>query len=468
MDRWLRYLLPLAVFCSAAPARAADTGTVKCGPHEGRVWVYDTLTSLSVEAMLKCGETVEILGRAKGYVKIRMADGEEGYVADSAMPGLPPLANPGNNSGGEPASVSLVAASEANRAAHHIVTPSALTRTDVKAPSPIDATAKTAEAASGAIGAPASESGPVGGAKHDLPIVSPVAGAASAANATAPLSQRTAPAISQPDNPAASNVTAAAVVQSSTPAPQPESAEAVSAPLPAPPAPPSKKTRSTSTSTPQPATESRPAPRAPSTYSEAVASEPTPDDSRGASLANASLKDIPHREVAKMQPMTPDTESEEFAEPSAPVSESSDPACRIYFSAYGLAPSQIEWIADNRKKEFPGICPAPDPARVDFVILFTHDEDSYGSTLPSPVHTDMNGFSDFSPMVTFDTTHLRLSRVDKARREYVWVFRMQRGAFDPEKFSPRRRYQFTKSESHAPVRTVEDAFQFIKQQGTNR
>lgn len=467
MNRWLRYLLPLAVFCFAPPARATDTGPIKCGANEDRVWVYDTLTSLTVEAKLKCGETVEIVGRVNGYVKIRMADGEEGYVLDSAMPGLPPLANSSNNPAGDPTSISVVAASEAYKAKHQIVTPSTLTSTDVNARSPVDAAAKSAEAAPGAIEVPATESAPVGGARHDLPIVSPVAGAASAVNTSAPLNQQAVPAISPPDYSAAASVSAAAVVQSSAPTPQPESAEAISAPMPAPPAPVSKVTRSASTPTPQPATASSPAPRAPAAYSEAVVSERTPDASTSGSLANTSARDIPYREVARTQPVTA-AESEDFPDPSAPVSESSDPACRIFFSAYGLAPSQIQWMEDNRKKEFPGICPAPDPASVDFVILFTHDEDSYSSTLPSPVHTDMNGFSDFSPMVTFDTTHVSLSRVDKARREYVWVFRMKRGAFDPEKFSPRRRYQFTKSESHAPSRTVEDAFQFIEQQGANR
>ncbi len=135
-------------------------------------------------------------------------------------------------------------------------------------------------------------------------------------------------------------------------------------------------------------------------------------------------------------------ESEDFPD-AQPESESADPACRIFFSAYGLTPDQFKWLAQNRKKKFQNVCPAPDTSRVDFVIIFTHDVDFYGNTLPGPVHTDKNGFSDFSPMTMLDTTVTPLSQAEKARREYVYVFTMKRGAFDPARFSPRRRYQFT-------------------------
>jgi hypothetical protein len=166
-------------------------------------------------------------------------------------------------------------------------------------------------------------------------------------------------------------------------------------------------------------------------------------------------------------------ESEDFPD-SQPESESADPACQIFFSAYGLTPEQFKWVAQNRKKKFSNVCPAPDTSRVDFVIIFTHDVDFYGNTLPGPVHTDRNGFSDFSPMTMLDTTVTPLSEAEKARREYVYVFKMRRGAFDPARFSPRRRYQFTKAESNsltssrASSRTVEDAFHFMEEQGTTR
>jgi len=60
--------------------------------------------------------------------------------------------------------------------------------------------------------------------------------------------------------------------------------------------------------------------------------------------------------------------------------------------------------------------------------------------------------------------------VEKAHYEFVWVFRITRGAFDPAKFSPRRRPQFTTSVkgSRAPSRAAEDAFNFVETQGVNR
>jgi hypothetical protein len=171
-----------------------------------------------------------------------------------------------------------------------------------------------------------------------------------------------------------------------------------------------------------------------------------------------------------MHPVAAVVESEDFPD-SQPESESADPACQIFFSAYGLTPEQFKWVAQNRKKKFSNVCPAPDTSHVDFVIIFTHNVDFYGNTLPAPVHTDKNGFSDFSPMSMLDTAVTPLSEAEKARREYVYVFTMKRGAFDPGRFSPRRRFQFTKAESnsltssHASARTVEDAFRFMEEQG---
>ena len=105
------------------------------------------------------------------------------------------------------------------------------------------------------------------------------------------------------------------------------------------------------------------------------------------------------------------------------------------------------------------------------MVIFTHDFGGYSSTLPTPVHTDRNGFSDFSATVGVDTATLSNDDADKARtRQFVWVFNMKRGAFDPATFSPRRRYQFTKVEggSKASVKTIEDAFEFFTQQASSR
>jgi hypothetical protein len=162
-----------------------------------------------------------------------------------------------------------------------------------------------------------------------------------------------------------------------------------------------------------------------------------------------------------------DPDLEEYPD-AKPENESADPACQIFFSAYGLAPAQYKWMVENRKKQHASICPAPDLAHVDFVILFAHDSDTYNSAMPVPVHTDRNGFSDFSPLTTVDTALQSMSELDKARYEFVWVFHTKRGTFDPAKFSARRRPLFTTDAkgSHAAGRAVEDAFQFIEGQGT--
>ena len=142
-----------------------------------------------------------------------------------------------------------------------------------------------------------------------------------------------------------------------------------------------------------------------------------------------------------------------------------DLACQSYFSAYGLTPGQMKWIAQNRSKTFSSICPAPDPSKVDFVIIFTHDVDFFSGTMPELVHKS-NGFSDFTPLAPLDTALIPEYQADRARREYVWIFQFEKGTFDPASFSPHRRYQFSKMEtnslgSKAGLKTVEDAFRFV-------
>ena len=125
----------------------------------------------------------------------------------------------------------------------------------------------------------------------------------------------------------------------------------------------------------------------------------------------------------------------------------------------------MKWIAQNRKKLFSSLCPAPDPSKVAFVIIFTHDVDFVSTTMPEPVHKS-NGFSDFTPMAPIDTALVPESEVDKAQREYVWIFQFPKGTFDPASFSPRRQYQFSKMETNSPgskgsLKAVEDAFRFV-------
>jgi hypothetical protein len=146
-------------------------------------------------------------------------------------------------------------------------------------------------------------------------------------------------------------------------------------------------------------------------------------------------------------------------------SEAADLACQSYFSAYGLTPGQMKWIAQNRSKAFSSICPAPDPSRVDFVIIFTHDVDFFSGTMPQLVHKS-DGFSDFTPLAPLDTALIPESQADRARREYVWIFQFEKGTFDPASFSPHRSYQFSKMEtnslgSKAGLKAVEDAFRFV-------
>lgn len=215
-------------------------------------------------------------------------------------------------------------------------------------------------------------------------------------------------------------------------------------------------TSKSATTQPQPSGSAHPAPT-PSVPTPAVPSSTRATDS------TASLE--PPREVASVHNVAA-TESDE--DPGyLPENASADPACQRFFSAYGLSPAQAKWIAKNRKKQFSSVCPAPDPSKVDFVIIFTHDVDFFGGTLPTEIHGD-HGFSDFSPMTMLDSALIPESEANKAHREYVWVFKMQRGAFDPSKFSPRRHPQFSKSETRAPARTVEEAFQFIEGGGTSQ
>ncbi|MGA7852711.1 MAG: hypothetical protein WCA15_05250, partial [Candidatus Acidiferrales bacterium] len=147
--------------------------------------------------------------------------------------------------------------------------------------------------------------------------------------------------------------------------------------------------------------------------------------------------------------------------------------CTHYFSAYGLSPNQYKWLAQNRHKAFPSVCPAPTPAMVDFVVIFTHDVAFYSVTMPDAIHVEQNGFSDWTPLTTVDTALMTPAEADKSHHEYVWVFHTTRGAFDPSKFSSHRRPLYSKAEtntlgSRGGFRTVMDALTFIEQNGTNR
>ena len=180
-----------------------------------------------------------------------------------------------------------------------------------------------------------------------------------------------------------------------------------------------------------------------------IAPAPKPDEAPKAALASASAN-IPDETVANI----------------SGVRTAHSDGCRAYFSAYGLTTSQLKWIEQNRSKEFAGVCPAPDVQHVTYVIIFTHDVDFYSVTMPSRVH-NANGFSDFQPMVTVDNALMSESEANKAHREYVWVFNVGEGSFDPNTFSPHRASQFAKEESNGlggrgSQKAVEDAFRYVE------
>ena len=155
--------------------------------------------------------------------------------------------------------------------------------------------------------------------------------------------------------------------------------------------------------------------------------------------------------IAASQPAktpSPSAMNSDLASDSATPVEQSNTSCHTYFSAYGLTPSQTKWIAKNREKVFSQICPAPDPSKVGFVMIFTHDVDFFSGTMPDPIHKS-GDFSDFTPMTSMDTALIPQSQADSARREYVWIFQFEKGTFDPASFSAKRRYQYSKME---PVR----------------
>ena len=435
------------VLASAVPARASDIGAVKCGPNQDRVWVYESLSSFDVETRLKCNETVEIISRVRGYVKIRTASGVEGYVTDAAFPDLPAL---------PPDDADRPVASLATRAAAVNPTP----RANTMPPPPVSPAIPAAPA-------PVTEPTPAAQPTAAQPVAAPPP-APVASKAAAPGTIAAGPASSS-HAPASTANAKADVKPASAVAPpahaKPRQKGAMPTVVAEPPAP--RKA---------PAAKPAPAPAVPTQSAQSTISVPQPAPAAAmvpakatVTPAGAAMLDAaaisPKGDITLHEPAR-DPDLDEYPE-TKPENESADPACRIFFSAYGLAPAQYRWMVDSRKKEFEGICPAPDLAHVDFVILFAHDSDTFNSSMPAAVHTDRGGFSDFNPISTMDDALQSASELDKARYEFVWVFHTKRGTFDPSKFSLRRRPLFTTDAkgSHAASRAVEDAFHFIDGQG---
>jgi hypothetical protein len=458
--------LTLVFLCCAFPARAAETSPIQCGANEDRVWVYESLDSFDVSMKLKCGESVEIIGRAKGYVKIRTSTGKEGYVPEKALP-KPPETEENNQNPGQ---------------------------TQSSSPEGPQSIAAAARAKSSTGSASGSATKPVERASISVNQTKSIAGTSAPArdsNDTASSTPQTT------DSPTDTNSSTAAATDTSNQEiakPQPIPSHSQTKPVTNPPA--HSKTRpadsanadSKSASAAQAKTKSassgaaaantkdaatKMTPTKPVSVSDASAPAPTSEPSAPSKIELAdNLPSEPAASSANIHAAASPRDPDEEEEPVMKPLESKE-ACRIYFSAYGLSPNQYKWMTRNRAKSFPGICPAPAPAMVDFIVIFTHDADFYNGTMPTPVHTDKNGFSDFTPLTTVDTTVVSPSDADKNRREYVWVFHTKRGTFDPSKFSPKRRPLFSTTESNklgtaAGGRSAEDALRFIEQHGVDR
>ena len=423
---------------------ANENEAVKCSVNQERVWVYDSLTTFNVAAKLKCGETVALRGRENGFVKVRTANGTEGYVLEENLPKAVPVQAPAAT----PNPPSQPPVGSAARRATAAPTPASRSTAEANAANaepPVTAsrTSSTAEpkatSANASATATAEASAATRGSKN---VASPADAATKPVRAHA--ATASSHAKSRKKAKTSSTATSTTAGKSTTKTPVTASARpegGATAHAPAPPSTPAGQLKVSS-----PAVHAR------------------EDD-----LANAPAT-TPTAKPAAVRNASDDSSDEEGDDNSyliRPKSESEDPACRFYFSGYGLSPGQFKWVVDNRKKRFPAVCPAATPGMVDYVIIFTHDVEFFNYTMPTPVHTEAGGFSDWNPLVLFDMNGVPRSEIDKSKHEYVWVFHVKRGTYDPAKFSPHRRFQFTKIESRYS-RTVEDAFEYIETQSVNR
>jgi hypothetical protein len=506
-------LFALLMAAAVPSAKAGGTVNIKCAPNEDRVWVYESLTDFNVAAKLKCGDPVQIVERVKGYVKIETANGTEGYVLDTSFPksALPPA--PVEKPNDVESAAAAFAARRGVRAPDNSA--AAPVSTHSSAPAAVASAAPPAEVASTA---PPAVVKPVAPSQPPPQTTMTLSAAAPPREVSEPV--RTAPAAATtPTTPAAPVIAKSAAPASSTsavapavveqPAPTnaayktPERAPAPQ-PIPQPAAQPTPVTvapvsapranRVVAVSAPAPAVTaparapavvpvSHPAPVAPVSTVSVSAPAPAPAESNDATSmtieTTATLQPVadaapPRAPViatkpSVKRPVNPDGDVD--SEVDALNNDTAN--CTQYFSAYGLSANQYKWLAQNRQKAFPSVCPAPSPAQVDFVVIFTHDVPFYNATMPDAVHTDLNGFSDWTPLTTVDTAQISASDADKSHHEYVWVFHTTRGAFDPAKFSARRRPLYSKAEtnmlgSRGGFRTVMDALTFIEQNSTNR
>ena len=86
-----RLLLPFLILLSLSCARlaAADSGVIHCQAGETYVYLYQAADTLQVMGNIRCGQKVEVLdARNSTAVRVRTADGKEGYVLKTALPAI--------------------------------------------------------------------------------------------------------------------------------------------------------------------------------------------------------------------------------------------------------------------------------------------------------------------------------------------------------------------------------------------
>jgi len=488
-------LLTVLVMAFVWPSAAfADGAAVKCAPNEERAWLYDSVTSFNVEAKLKCGENVEVIGQENGYVKVRTANGTEGYLPAGNLPKIPAAPDmPGTDAKpAEPQSLASLARAAAARRASAASAPAA-SAAPVAAPNAVPSSAVASVAAAPVAATPVAAA-PVAAAPVTVAKMVAPAAATPAAPSAAPAPQpktsvTAAPVAAQPATLTVSSTTAspaAAIPATANPAAAAAShakAKAASKPAtttttvttsaktppvnaPAPANPPAPAAPRPATTAPLHVAAATPAPKTPSAQpAAAVADIYVGGTNSPTTMAKGAPKAASNAPMVRTVSQTSEDDDDSYL--TRPKNESEDPSCQTYFSGYGLSPGQFKWLVENRVKKYPSICPAASPAMVDYVIIFTHDVDFFNYTMPAPVHYEAGGFSDWTPILQYDMSVVSHSDVDKSKREYVWVFHVKRGAYDPNKFSPHRRFQYTKIEGKYS-KTVEDAFEFIGSQGAER
>ena len=82
-------------FLSAAKLTAGDIGYVNCRAGEGYVYLYQSTDNFQVVADLKCEQQIEIIDSQNSVrVRVRTADGKEGYPPQASIAAAVPVSPP--------------------------------------------------------------------------------------------------------------------------------------------------------------------------------------------------------------------------------------------------------------------------------------------------------------------------------------------------------------------------------------